>query len=383
MKTLDNDIQRNNINHMEEKMSFIDDIIDLRDKIASYQEQHVINNEESTKRFLIIPFLKALGYNTDNPFDFRPEYCTDTNSKYEDRIDYAIFDNGVPVILIEAKACTEPIEGKEKIRKQLHHYFGSSKAKLGILTNGVVYHFFTDLEQANIMDKKPFFVFNLLESDDQILHRLRDFTKENFLKSDISQHAKNLMVEKSTKEYLLTQLENPDPDFINFLLKRIETGGLLKGRITSKITKEYTETIKKAMKMFIMDRLQTALQDKQEQEQEKQSSKDTDPVKTVDEEQESGIITTDEEIGAFNVVQMLLRDHVDVNRIQYKDTKSYFVIYVDSKSKWLCRIYVDARKKRVVINTRPERMTFEFEHVSEIANHRAELEELLRQHLTI
>ena len=47
--------------------------------------------------------------------------------------------------------------------EQLGDYFAKETAvKLGILTNGIEWKFFTDLINDNVMDKEPFFVWDVL-----------------------------------------------------------------------------------------------------------------------------------------------------------------------------------------------------------------------------
>ena len=73
-------------------------------------------------------------------------------------LDYAIVLNNELVMLIEAKAINEHLE---KHDSELFRYFGTSKAKFAILTNGIEYKFYTDLEKANVMDNTPFLDINL------------------------------------------------------------------------------------------------------------------------------------------------------------------------------------------------------------------------------
>ena len=48
------------------------------------------------------------------------------------------------------KSITENLERHDS---QLFRYFGTTPAKFAILTNGIFYRFYTDLEDANKMDK--------------------------------------------------------------------------------------------------------------------------------------------------------------------------------------------------------------------------------------
>ena len=71
------------------------------------------------------------------------------------KVDYAIMKGGLtPVILIECKSISENLERHDS---QLFRYFGLQQiAKFAILTNGLIYRFFTDLDNPNKMDSDPF-----------------------------------------------------------------------------------------------------------------------------------------------------------------------------------------------------------------------------------
>lgn len=74
------------------------------------------------------------------------------------------------------------------------------------------------------------------------------------------------------------------------------------------------------------------------------------PEGVVHMDKDSGIITTQEELDAYNIVRSILRKSIDAARITYKDYKTYFVVNLDSSEWfWICRISIGARKKRIGI----------------------------------
>lgn len=119
-----------------------------------------IKTEEHTKTALILPFLSSLGWNVSSSNDLIPEYTCDFGVKRGEKVDYALMHNGKPYILIECKSSKNTLTN-ENI-SQLFRYFSVSPTRLAILTNGVEYMMFTDSVSKNIMDKKPFYVFNVL-----------------------------------------------------------------------------------------------------------------------------------------------------------------------------------------------------------------------------
>ncbi len=60
-------------------------------------------NEEATKQFLIIPFFQLLGYDPNDPDEVFPEADASFADKFKNRVDYAIYREGDPVIAVEAK----------------------------------------------------------------------------------------------------------------------------------------------------------------------------------------------------------------------------------------------------------------------------------------
>lgn len=127
--------------------------MDFNEQLNNYsnrtqQLKSQLITEESTKTSLIMPFFQMLGYDIFNPLEFCPEYTADVGIKKGEKVDYAILKDGNPVILIECKSCNETLD---KHSSQLFRYFGTTSAKFCILTNGIVFQFFTDLEEVNKM----------------------------------------------------------------------------------------------------------------------------------------------------------------------------------------------------------------------------------------
>ncbi len=65
-------------------------------------------------------------------------------------------------MLFEYKHHTADL-GKEHA-SQLYRYFSVTEAQFSVLTNGILYWFYTDLDARNKMDVKPFFEFNMRNS---------------------------------------------------------------------------------------------------------------------------------------------------------------------------------------------------------------------------
>jgi len=62
---------------------------------------------------------------------------------------------------------------------QLYRYFSVTPARFGILTNGIVYRFYSDLENQNVMDAKPFLELDLLNIKEPLVEEVKKFSKSN------------------------------------------------------------------------------------------------------------------------------------------------------------------------------------------------------------
>jgi predicted type IV restriction endonuclease len=324
-------------------MDFIDEIKAIAKTVEKLQ--HQIQNEEATKTAFIMPFIKTLGYDVFNPMEVHPEFTADVPGMNGKKVDYAICIEDKPVILIECKHCQEDIN-KPIHKAQLHTYFHTTESKVGILTNGIIYYFYTDTKQANIMDDKPFFEFNMLDFTESAINELKRFSKSKINQDDLSDIAKNLLYTKEIKRLLAEQLINPAPEFVKFFASQVYSGKMM-----ASVVEKFTEIVQKSLKEFINEKITERLQSAMEVNPDNSSQITTtiDPV-IIDTPPGNGIVTTEEELEGFRIVKSILRAEIDLNRIQYKDTKSYFGINLDGKvNKTICRLRFSSVRKTIII----------------------------------
>ncbi|MCQ1850003.1 type I restriction endonuclease [Neorhizobium galegae] len=110
--------------------------------------------EEAVKTAVVLPFLRALGYDVFDPTEVVPEFIADAVGKKGEKVDYAIKMDGEIRILIECKPISVPLDKKHL--DQLYRYFSVTSAKFAILTNGRTFNFYTDLDAPNKLDVRPF-----------------------------------------------------------------------------------------------------------------------------------------------------------------------------------------------------------------------------------
>jgi predicted type IV restriction endonuclease len=99
---------------------------------------------------MVMPFISALGYNVFDLTEVTPELHADVGLKKGEKVDYAILKDGKPIILFECKWHGADLNREHA--SQLYRYFSVTEARFSVLTNGIAYRFFTDLEAPNKMD---------------------------------------------------------------------------------------------------------------------------------------------------------------------------------------------------------------------------------------
>lgn len=319
-------------------MDFKDQIKQIADRVVKLKEQ--IQTEEATKNAFIMPFLQALGYDVFNPLEVVPEYVTDIGTKKGEKIDYAIFKDGTPTILVECKHWAQNLNLHDG---QLLRYFHVSKAKFGLLTNGVVYRFYSDLVETNKMDEKPFLEFNITEIKDNQVEELKKFHKSVFDAESITNTASELKYTNELKHLLQQELANPSAEFVKFFAKQVYPSV-----VTAKVLEQFTNLTKKSIQQHISDliteRLKTALT-KEDEKTKEQEAIQAEQLKV----DENKIVTTAEELEGFLIIKTILRQQINANRVTYRDAQSYFAILLDDNNrKTICRLYLNGSKKYFV-----------------------------------
>ncbi len=305
----------------------------LADKIEQLKEQ--IETEESTKHAFVLPFINLLGYDSFNPTEVVPEFTADLGLKKGEKVDYAIFHDGDPVMIIECKNWKEDLNIHNS---QLARYFHVTHTRFALLTNGIEYRFYMDLEETNIMDEKPFLEFDITNIKENTIHEITKFHKSNFDIDKIVNNASSLKYTKEIKKLINGELQEPSYNFV-----RLFAGQVYSGRLTERVMEEFTELVKRAFNQTISERVSDRLNSALNKEVEKQQEEEFE-----EEEEISRVITTEEEIEAFRIVIAILRRKVSKDRIMHRDTQSYFGILLDDNNrKPICRLHLDGNKKYI------------------------------------
>lgn len=332
-------------------MDYMDQLKSLAARVP--KQLDVIKTEEATKNAFVMPFISALGYNVFDPTEVVPELVADVGVKKGEKVDYAIFRDGQPIILVECK--WHGVNLDQDHASQLHRYFHVTNARIGLLTNGVIYRFFSDLEAPNKMDSKPFLEINLLDLKDSVLDDVRMFCKDSFAIEEVLSNASELKYTREIQRLVSEEFSNPSEDFVKFFASKVYSK-----KITEKVRDQFVYLTKRAMHQFINERINDRLKNAMTAESPLAnhvapaipSSAEMIPVTAQSEASDKSekVVTTAEEMEAFVIIKAILRDVIDPKRLALRDTQSYAGILLDDNNrKPICRLRFNGPNKSISI----------------------------------
>ncbi|MHB1460444.1 MAG: type I restriction endonuclease [Armatimonadota bacterium] len=357
-------------------MDLIDRLIELSAKIAREKDQ--IITEEAAKTAWVMPFLMHLGYDIYNPSEVIPEFTTDVGTKKGEKVDYCIQVDGQPVMLIECKAPNSTLSINHAT--QLYRYFSVTKVRFAILTNGTSYQFYTDLEEPNKMDDRPFFEFNLLEVKDTVVDELKKFAKVGFDVDRILATASELKYIRELKRIILQQMNNPTDEFVKLIISEVYSSPK-----TQSVVKQFAEMIKRAYQQLLTERINERLKSALNDEMTELST--TQPVSEPDIAQETnnGVVTTDEEVEAFMMIKVILRGTIDISRVKMRDAVTYCAILLDDNNRLtICRLRFNQKRKKYIglIGADKLETKYELQSVDDIISYTDELRAVVNRYVT-
>lgn len=331
-----------------------------------------------------MPFISALGYNVFDPTEVTPELHADVGTKKGEKVDYAILKDGKPIMLFECK--WHGADLSKEHASQLYRYFSVTEARFSVLTNGIQYWFYTDLDAPNKMDAKPFFEFNMLDIKEQDVEELKKFTKSAFDLNGILTTASELKYLREIKRIMAEQMNEPSEDFVKFFASQVYGG-----RMTQSVREQFTTMTRKALKQFINDqineRLKNALVSDTVVQVEKLPDLPTVTNGTAmkptngaasgtsgSEQAQGGKATTEEEMEALYIVKSILREEVSVKRIVMRDVQSYCGILLDDNNrKPICRLHFNTGQKYIGFFDGDKEVRVAIERIDDLYQHADQL----------
>jgi hypothetical protein len=329
-----------------------------------------VGTEEATKHGLVLPFIRALGYNVFDPTEVVPEFVADIGEKKGEKVDYAILMDGKPILLFECKTCGDPLEPQRAV--QLQRYFhGVASVRFGILTDGLVYQFYSDLERPNVMDVRPFLEVDLQDLSDEDVEQLRRFSKEAFNVEDILGSAGALKYTREIRQLLETEFDSPSEDFLKFLTRRVYDGNFTKAAVA-----RFLPIVQRALREFVNARITRTLEAAKDLQAGGRAAEETESQGAGEE-----LVTTSHELQGYYIVKAILSPHIDLDRIAIRDVRSYCGILLDdSNRKPICRLHFkDPTKLRLgLFNAAKEEERLPLQRVDDIYKYADRIRDAVR-----
>lgn len=315
-------------------------LIELEKRTAQHRE--LLLTEEAAKTALVMPFLQALGYDVFNPAEVIPEFTADVGIKKGEKVDYALCIDGKVSLLLECKPSSVDLDPKHA--SQLYRYFSTTPARIAVLTNGVNYQFYSDIDQPNVMDAKPFFIFSMdaiRRSDPTTLER---FAKNQFNIDAIVAEAGRLKLASLMRIEVEKEFATPSDEFVRLMTARVLPGSRFTAAVKEQLQPVLIASIGSLIRDRVNDRLTSALNVAN-------PASEVIPEGETDDMSDAGdgIITTEDEIAGFRIVQAIAARHIDPQRVVIRDSKSYCAILLDDNNrKPLARLHFNSMTTRYV-----------------------------------
>ena len=292
----------------------------------------------------------------------KPEFSADLPGiKQGERVDYAVLENGQPKILIEAKPFKTDLKSAEK--GQLSRYFQATHARIGILSNGRQFLFFSDLDRQNLMDEKPFAEIDLFDLKAAPLEQIKQLSKSMFDLETLLSTAERLKYLRGVKEELKTELSDPSDWLVREMARRVHTAERVSGQLIEKFKPVVIDAIKAVINDRINERLSSAME--AEKAAEPAAAEEDTVVESTD-----GTEFTEEEREGLYVIRAICASEIDPSRLSEKDTKTYCNVLLDGNSwKSILRMHFNGGTKRLEIFDEAEPKFVALEKVSDIYQH--------------
>jgi len=303
-------------------------------------------SEETTKQALVLPLLNLLDFNPFDPLKVKAEHCADLPGiKNNERVDYALYSDGHPVMFIEAKSYTEKLTNHTG---QLARYFNATTGvAIAAITNGREWRFFTDLKNPNVMDDTPFLTVNFSDFSESDAEQLARFRYDKFHPDRLRTFAEERVYTDIFRQVIEVCLREPDTEFVKFVATRANLAPKLTTRVIEAITPLVKQSVADAISRMVVSGLSVTRQTPSDElpvVSEVEAITDADTIDPAN----PRIVTTVAEKRVLSLMQTMLEGQVPPEEIIGKDTESYFaVLYQGKSNRWLAR-YTGARQKPIV-----------------------------------
>lgn len=349
-------------------MSLENELGKLRSKAENPQQ---LLTEEATKFALVMPLIKALGYDVFDHNIVVPEFTADVGIKKGEKVDFAIKVASKISILIEAKAANFDLSKAHA--SQLYRYFSVTDARFGCLTNGVQWWFFTDLDAPNKMDAKPFFRFDITNFDGADLAELQKFSSAQFSVDGILSAASDMKLRSLIADQVRIEMATPSEEFVRLIGKRV-----YQGNMTNDVRARFGTLLAEAFRDIVREQVRSSLSNALAQSEAPIPA----PVSAVQEANDpNSATTTEEELEGFRIIRAIAAQKVDPLRVAIRDAASYCAILLDDNNRRpIARLYITEKRKRIGLFKAKIEERLEISRIEEIYTHAARIIEAIDEY---
>lgn len=359
-------------------MDLIDRLAELAARVG--RQKDAVMTEQAAKTAFVLPFLQALGYDVFNPHEVVPELTADHGFKKGEKVDYAIKRDGSIIMLIECKPVGAALEAK--VAGQLFRYFSVTETRVGVLTDGIRYLFFSDLDAANKMDDRPFFEFNLLAYSPADVDEIKLFSRQAFELDALIGRAAGLKYHRLLLAALQAEFDRPSDELTKLLVARVYPG-----RMTQQVRDQFAELVPRAMRDFVRAAVNARLKSALEPERVPVQSAVTSPASPAPSDaaadRDDGIVTTEEEWEGYRVIRSIGAEVIDTDRLFMRDAKSYCAILCDDNNRRpVSRLFFTKTRMYAVFFTPEGEKRVDLQKVSDLYKHKAVVLDSIKQYAT-
>ncbi len=342
---------------------------DFKPILETYnQYKTTIQNEAQTKQYIIAPILNLLEYNVNSPAHVISEFTADVAGKKGEKIDYAVKKDGKIIMLIECKHHTNGLDRKD--REQLERYFNCRKevdfVRFAILTNGIIWKFYSDSIKSGVLDQEPFFTFNLENAD--TYSKMLEFSQNRFDIEKMYEHAKMRNIIESinlnffekifsfSKDSSLDEAKN-----IMDIVSRCDVD--FGGRMTDNKVKESISPFIEARDEFIRNYVFSRLK-----------SEKTPMHSNIEEKEE----ITENEYKMLSIIHAMLCEFSDVDKINIRNKSGLgnsTILFEDNQNKPLLHMFFTGNSLKINIPNTAERLTLE--KLSDIYKYKQQISDVI------
>jgi predicted type IV restriction endonuclease len=213
-------------------------VTDLRTAITDLAKRSAniakaCNNDESVKLYLVLPMLRALGYDSTDPLEVYPNHETDPIAGEDGsqvyKADFAILRDGQPVIAIGAARTSADLAAK---RSTLATYYNAwPSVKVAMLSNGQLFEFYVDSQVPGVMDGDPFLTLDLetlgeVGPSADAVDTLQHATKADLDPDRIAERAHLGLVKKRLRTAFVEEAQSPSEDLARAMMARVGFPGV-------------------------------------------------------------------------------------------------------------------------------------------------------------